>query len=101
MTMQELYAKPNSWCRGADAKDSPKGWPVTFDAPEARCFCLRGAGRRCGLDLTSLRARLVAAAVRMKLIRPSQAECFGLVSLNDGILENLTQVRALVKEAGV
>lgn len=46
MKMYELLADPNAWTQRTSAKRKD-GFPVAPEDPEAICYCLTGAKRRC------------------------------------------------------
>lgn len=81
MKLSQLLDKPEKWTKGASARDK-SGEVVSPDSPNAICWCLAGAMRRCRLD------KDVAINVVRDVIGGSITE------FNDGVatFESLTTV---------
>ena len=46
MKIKELLDKPEKWTTGSYARDYNR-WSVVSSSPEATCYCLAGAMRKC------------------------------------------------------
>ncbi len=98
MTMQELFAKPDSWCQDYLALDAA-GKETHEDDPEACRWCLIGAFLKCHRD-PETRYRL-----RVKLENEIQSmtgdKQDNIVEYNNASERTIKDIRRLVKVAGV
>jgi hypothetical protein len=101
MKVSELLDTPDKWTQWWFARDKG-GRAVEANDPEAVCYCLMGAVKRCYGDNPAEKfqatANLGAAIAKRAGIKPY----FGLVSVwNDAPGRTFAEVQEVVREAGI
>ena len=96
MTLQELFAKDNSWTQGAGARRAD-GSACQAGAPTATQWCLMGGLTYC----YPLGAVPLWVWVRLNELATRGMHYSDLVAWNDAPGRTIDDVRTLVKTAGV
>lgn len=96
MTLQELFASPETWIRGEVARNSAGG-PANCESEDAVCWCLLGAIYRCygREDRSSEDIRRVTEQIQ-QWFKDNDINTPGITHYNDKVAVGFSDIKRLV-----